>query len=128
MRSVLLQIPARPEFVRVARMAIAAAASCAGFTVDQIDEIKQSVGEACSNAVSAVHRSGGTAVTLHCYLDDEGICIEVSPVIGLSLDSGQEDEHTSFQYLLIKTLMDDVEILKTDDGVESVRFRRSLSA
>ncbi|MDQ2730546.1 MAG: ATP-binding protein [Armatimonadota bacterium] len=127
MTAVTLQIPGRPEYVRVARLAISATASCAGFAVDQIDEIKQSVGEACSNAVQAVQRAGEGQVTLRCDLQDEQIVIEVFPVGGLNPAGSTEDARTSFQYFLIKTLMDEVEITTDGNGLETIKMTRSLT-
>ena len=121
-----LQIPGQPEYVRVARLAISAAASCAGFGVDQIDEIKQSVGEACSNAVTTVQNAGKGQVTVRCNVEDDQIVIEVLPVKGLQPGSGKDDDRTSFQFFLIRTLMDDVEFVPDDAGAEIIKMTRSL--
>ena len=44
-----LQIPARAEWVAVARLAVAAVASRQRFSVDEIEDIKLAVAESCTN-------------------------------------------------------------------------------
>jgi serine/threonine-protein kinase RsbW len=127
MSSVTLRIPGQPVFVRVARLAVSATASCAGFGVDQIDEIKQSVGEACLNAVDTVQKVGAGDVTIQCHIQDHQITIEVSPVAGLRPDDAHDDDLTSFEYFLIKTLMDEVEIVPGEAGLDLIRMTRSLT-
>lgn len=44
-------IPARPEFVSVARLAAATVAARQGFTYDEIEDVKLAVGEACASLI-----------------------------------------------------------------------------
>ncbi|HET6384229.1 MAG TPA: ATP-binding protein [Armatimonadota bacterium] len=122
---VQLQIPGRPEFVRVARLTVSGTASCVGFGVDEIDEIKQCVGEACSNAVAAIKRTGEVDIHVRCGIDDERVVIDVSPVAFSPEDI--KDERTEFQFFLIKTLMDNVELVPDGAGASRIRMTRSLS-
>ena len=48
---VRLEIPAVAEWVAVARLAVAAVASRQRFSVDEIEDIKLAVAEACTNAI-----------------------------------------------------------------------------
>ncbi|MCA1595177.1 MAG: ATP-binding protein [Chloroflexi bacterium] len=125
MSSVVLQTPGKPEYARVARLAVAGTASCAGFSVEDIHEIRQAVGEACSNAVTASQGNGGI-VTVTCDIEDDRMIIQVSPV-GFEPADIQDDERTSFQYLLISTLMDDVEIENPSSGRRAIKMTRSIS-
>jgi serine/threonine-protein kinase RsbW len=49
--SVEVTIPARPEFVSVARLAAATVAARQGFTYDEIEDVKLAVGEACASLI-----------------------------------------------------------------------------
>jgi hypothetical protein len=51
--------------------------------------------------------------------------IEVAPV-GFDPTPDKDDERTAYQYLLISTLMDDVELFRTNSGVEAIKMTRSL--
>ncbi|MBC7286615.1 MAG: ATP-binding protein [Armatimonadetes bacterium] len=46
-----LEVPCTPKYLNVIRLAIAGAASRAGLTYDDIEVLKQAVGEACNNAI-----------------------------------------------------------------------------
>jgi len=122
---VQLQFPGKPEYVRVARLVISGIASCAGFSVEEIDELKQTVGEACSNAVDASKRAGGS-ITLKCDVEDSEMRIEVSPVEGFHEESLKLDDNYSFQLFLIKTLMDEVEVVVNGNGTSAIRMTRRM--
>lgn len=49
--SVEVTIPARPEFVSVARLTAATVAGRLGFTYDEIEDVKLAVGEACASLI-----------------------------------------------------------------------------
>jgi serine/threonine-protein kinase RsbW len=49
--SVELRIPARAEWVAVARLAAAAVGSRVRFSVDEIDDLKLAIAEACTNCI-----------------------------------------------------------------------------
>src|SRR5437016_1779354 len=53
-KTVELEIPARPEFVALARLVVSAMASTdATLSDDQVDDLKIAVSEACTNAIEA---------------------------------------------------------------------------
>jgi serine/threonine-protein kinase RsbW len=54
--TVELKIPGRAEWVAVARLAVAAVASRLRFSVDEIEDIKLAIAEACTNSIQG---SGG---------------------------------------------------------------------
>ena len=50
-RSVRLQIPSSPEWVRVVRLAVLGVASRMKFSYEDVEDIKLAVSEACNNAI-----------------------------------------------------------------------------
>ena len=54
-----MKIPAKPEYVGVVRLTISGIASRMGFTIDDIEDLKIAISEACTNAVQ------------HAYKDEE---------------------------------------------------------
>ncbi|MCQ2011036.1 anti-sigma B factor RsbW [Sporolactobacillus sp. STSJ-5] len=54
-----LSIPAKPEFVGIARLACSGAASRMGYSFDAVEDIKVAVSEACTNAVSHGYKQNG---------------------------------------------------------------------
>lgn len=48
---VVIQIPAHPRYVRVVRLAAAGVASGLNFSIEDIEDIKLAIAEACNNAI-----------------------------------------------------------------------------
>ena len=74
-----LEIPARAEFLAVARLVVVSAASIEpAFTEERLDNLRLAVSEACTNAIEA-HRNGQNEDRVHirCDLNDERIEVEV---------------------------------------------------
>lgn len=78
---VALEIPARPEFVGIVRMAVAALAGLrTGFSYERIDDLRIVVSEACTTAIEAVAGGGDPDVRLRlrCIDDPEGLTITIA--------------------------------------------------
>ncbi len=113
--TVELKIPGRAEWVAVARLAVAAVASRLRFSVDEIEDIKLAIAEACTNSIqSAGGRDAGVIEIVCDALDDELRVIvrdhspgpHLEPVADPGIDEGRTDELGVF---LIRALMDHVE-------------------
>jgi len=79
MGEVVLEIPARPEYLVVARQVVAAAASVEPtFRDERIDDLRIAVSEATTNAIEA-HTDLATAdrIKIRCDLGDDRIEVEV---------------------------------------------------
>jgi len=78
--AVRLEVPAKPEFLALARLVTTAAADLdPSFADDRVDDLRLAVSEAATNAMEA-HREIGQEhpVVLQCQLDDEGIRVEIT--------------------------------------------------
>lgn len=64
-QTVQLSIPASSEFIAVARLAVSGVAARMNFTIEDIEDIKVAVSEACTNAIQ------------HAYLDPENHQIDI---------------------------------------------------
>lgn len=75
-----LEIPARPDFLEVARMVVTTAASIEPtFPDERINDLRLVVSEACTNAIEA-HASAGDEdkrILLRCDLADDRVEVEV---------------------------------------------------
>lgn len=49
--NVLISLPSKPEYVSVARLTASVIANKMGFNIEDIEDIKVAVGEACNNAI-----------------------------------------------------------------------------
>ncbi len=82
-----LEIPARPEFLSLARLLVtAAAAHDPLFPEDRLDDLRLSVSEACTNAIEAHTAAaveepadeGADSIRIRCLLDTERVAVEVT--------------------------------------------------
>jgi len=129
-----LEIPARAEFVALARLVVSSlAASDSNLADERIDDLKLAVSEACTNAIEA-HDAAGTSerVLVRCRADDEAmeVCVEDQ---GRGFDPAQLPDHPpvtdpdrlkferGLGIPLIRALVDEVEFSPTDQGT-SVRL------
>ena len=126
-----LGIPARAEYVALARLVVSSIASSRrDLADDRIDDLKVAVSEACTNAIEA-HRKASTTdpVSIVCSETDERFVVAVRDR-GAGFDPAMLPEHppvTDPERLnferglgipLIRTLVDGVEIESSGDGTE----------
>ncbi len=129
--TVELKIPGRAEWVAVARLAVAAVASRLRFSVDEIEDIKLAIAEACTNSIQSAGGVDAGVIEIVCdALEDElrvtvrdktpGLHLE--PVKEGGIAEGRTEELGVF---LIRALMDSVDY--TSDprrGTELVMAKR----
>ncbi|MCO7177161.1 anti-sigma B factor RsbW [Sporolactobacillus kofuensis] len=134
-----LTIPAKPEFVSVARLASSGAASRMGYSFDAIEDIKVAISEACTNAVSHGYKQMGNGqihITMDCEpnamtitVTHNGESFDASRVLQKlrpldpSIDLAEVSEG-GLGLFLINALMDQVTI-STEYGV-AVRMTKFL--
>jgi len=124
-----LEIPARAEFVALARLVVSAlAASDSNLADDRIDDLKLAVSEACTNAIEA-HGAAGSdeRVLVRCWSDPDAmeVCVEDR---GHGFDPTQLPDHPpvtdpdrlkferGLGIPLIRALVDEVEFSPTGQG------------
>ncbi|MFP5318659.1 MAG: ATP-binding protein [Acidimicrobiia bacterium] len=126
-----LEIPARPEFVALARLVVSAMASTdAVLSDDQVDDLKIAVSEACTNAIEA-HGAIDTdeKVVLKCWSDDRGLRVSIEDR-GPGFDPSTLPDHPpptdpdrlkferGLGIPLIRALVDEVVISSSADGTQ----------
>ncbi len=124
-----LEIPARAEFVALARLVVSAlAASDSNLADERIDDLKLAVSEACTNAIEAHDAAGSEErVLVRCRTDGDylEVCIEDR---GDGFDPSQLPDHPpvtdpdrlkferGLGIPLIRALVDEVEFSPTGHG------------
>jgi serine/threonine-protein kinase RsbW len=124
-----LEIPARPEYLSLARLVVAAAASLEPSLRDErIEDLRVAVSEATTNAIeSHTTLDGEERIVIRCALDDERIEVwivdqgagfdpssigdlpDLTDPAGLELEGG-------FGLPLMRVLTDEAEIRSSPDG------------
>lgn len=134
-----LKIPADPRYVRVVRLTAAGVASALNFSVDDVEDIKLAVAEACNNAIlHAKPPRGGKPATvtvtlipagdrLEIRVEDEGRIIappqkKTRAGVGGGLPEG------GLGLAIIETLMDEVQHLTGLDANTTLRMVKYVRA
>jgi serine/threonine-protein kinase RsbW len=110
-----LKIPGRAEWVAVARLAVAAVASRLRFSVDEIEDIKLALAEACTNAIQSAGGVDAGVIEIVCDAREDELRVTVRDARpGAHLESvtpgGVGEERTEeLGVFLIRALMDSVD-------------------
>ncbi len=74
-----LIVPNERKYLHVARLTVSGVASRQGFSVEQIEDIKLAVGEACSNAMEHAYdaRDQNAMIRIRCRVEPEEFIVEV---------------------------------------------------
>ncbi len=108
-----LRIPSRAEWVGVARLAVAGIASRLKFSIEDIEDLKLAVAEACTNCIQ--HASGSDQIEITCETQPHGLTVRVRDHgVGTTPDEIQsrrisEPRVGGLGVFLIRSLMDTVE-------------------
>jgi serine/threonine-protein kinase RsbW len=130
-----LTIPSDPEFVGVARLAVRAVGDRLPLSIEDIEDIRLAVGEACTAAIerAAERREKSATVRIRCVIEPTRLVVEVAgrasphskpdPTIS-PLEVGEE-RHLGA--LLLELLMDEVQTTEDPEtGEEVVRLTKYI--
>lgn len=131
--TITIELPADPQFVSLARLTVASLGNIVGFSIDDVEDLKVVVSEACTNALR--HGSTGdegyrVAYTLEpakltIQVTDSGEGYEPETVGEPSFDG---DRAGGFGLFIIKSLMDEVEIVSNKESGTSITMVKQLRA
>ena len=108
-----MDLPTNPEQVSVARLTVSAISNTIGFNVEEIEDIKIALSEACANAI---RHSQKDTFSLHFELEPGKLTIQVSDQ-GVGFDTNEvkepvieEMKENGLGFFIIESLMDEVTI------------------
>jgi serine/threonine-protein kinase RsbW len=111
-----LQLACEPELIAVARLACATFASQLGFGLDELEDIKLAVSEACTNVIQHAYEDRlGQYFFIRCWAEQNSLVIEVSDK-GRGLKAGTQSR---FGMKIIQAVMDFVEF-QSEEGKGTV--------
>lgn len=127
-----IKIPAKPEYIGLARLLTAAYAGLLGFDNEAMEDIKIAVSEACTNAMLQLHKESHadkSVVEVDSYselnklfIDIKYMTKEASPVEKLRAQLSERDLGMS----ILTSIMDKVEIMKTKDWQMVLRLIKKI--
>ncbi|MFA6449980.1 MAG: ATP-binding protein [bacterium] len=113
-----ISIPNKPEFLRVVRLLVSGYASRWPLSIDEVENIKVAVSEACNTAIQTSAKSDQEEyIKIKCWQENKQIVFEIKDkTSGSPAAEGVEElEERGLGMLLIRTLMDYVDV-KTKPG------------
>ena len=113
--AVELRLPAESAYVAVLRMTTAGLAARLDFTLDDIEDLRMAVGEACALVLEHADKGG----SLHAAFDLSNGTIRVT--ISADTSSAEEPDVDNFGWQVLTALTTDVET-NHGDGRSSVTF------
>jgi serine/threonine-protein kinase RsbW len=128
MRTVRLRVPARAEYIALARLALSGLADIVTLPEDLVADLKLALTEAVSNSVRHAYADGSGYVSIAYELGPETLAVEVvDDGTGFDPDrppllEGEELTEGGLGIAIIRTIADDFE-LRSQPGVRGSRLR-----
>ncbi|AOY78246.1 histidine kinase [Clostridium formicaceticum] len=111
-----LSVPNKPEYVSIIRLTISGIANRMGFDIEEIEDIKVAISEACTNAITHGICQEEENFNVDFYTDEEKLVISVYDngkgclSHNIKTPNIEELKEGGLGIFIIKSLMDDVEI------------------
>jgi serine/threonine-protein kinase RsbW len=125
-----LRLPCKAEWVAVARLAIAGIANRLAYTVEDVEDLKLAVAEACTNRIR--HADGAETIVIAAQVSADELCITVrdegSNVQIAAVPSVAELREDRLGIVLIQSLMDSADYHVDSDGGVVLVMRKSVPA
>lgn len=126
MEEIKFEVPGKPEYIRMVRLSIGSIASVMGFDLDKTDDIKIAVEEACKTISCHGYEGYSDKYEVKCTISDENLTIDVTDFCNLDIFgvSNCENCHkeNAIGFYLMKSLMDDVSLDKTEAGQKKIKM------
>ncbi|MBO0732632.1 MAG: hypothetical protein J2P57_25460 [Acidimicrobiaceae bacterium] len=107
---VRLAVPARPEYLRLARVTAAGLASRLGFSYDEVEDLRLAIDELCFGLTGSQGRDG--TVSVHYLLDGDRLVVEGAG----HFSSPEVVHHSELSNVILTALVDEHLLDNTPDG------------
>ncbi|HHV38152.1 MAG TPA: histidine kinase [Tepidimicrobium sp.] len=110
-----LTIPSKPDYISIARLTSSVVGNNIGLNIDDIEDIKVSIAEACINALNKDDK-----IFINFDIEKDRLIMKVKnvfPCKDTELDMGKEIE---LGLLIIESLMDEVKF--HEEGIEMIKY------
>ena len=111
---VRLAVPARPEYLRLARVTAAGLASRLGFSYDEVEDLRLAIDELCFGLTGSHGRDG--TVSIRYILDGDRLVVEGAG----NFSSAETVHHSELSNVILTALVDEHQLENTPAGP---RFR-----
>lgn len=119
-----LTLPVNAAYVSAARLTTSSIANRLGFEIDEIEDIKTAVSEACTYVIKK-HNQAETNDSFKICFDFLDDILNIS--ISLKNFSEKESENEEMSLLVIKALMNTLEIKTSEEGLNIQMSKKHVS-
>lgn len=110
-----LKIPSKPDYMSVVRLTSSAICCNAGLSIEDIEDIKVSIAEACINALNKSEE-----LSIKFKIEKDKLTMKVKNVSPYKDDAMDLNREIELGILIIKSLMDEVNF--NEEGVEMIKY------
>lgn len=110
-----ITIPSKPDYISVVRLTSSAIASNIGLNIEDIEDIKVSIAEACINAIDKSNE-----INVQFEIEKDKLIMKVDNVYQAKDDDTNQNKELELGILIIKSLMDEVNF--SEKGVEMIKY------
>ncbi len=110
-----ITIPSKPDYISVVRLTSSAIASNMGLNIEEIEDIKVSIAEACINAIDKSNE-----INVQFEIEKDKLIMKVDNVYQAKDDDTNQNKELELGILIIKSLMDEVNF--SEKGVEMIKY------
>ncbi len=110
-----ITIPSKPDYISVVRLTSSAIASNMGLNIEEIEDIKVSIAEACINAIDKSNQ-----INVQFEIEKDKLIMKVDNVYQAKDDDTNQNKELELGILIIKSLMDKVNF--SEKGVEMIKY------
>ena len=127
--TIKMEIPANPDYVSILRLTTSGIANKIGFSMDDIEDMKVAVSEACTNAIK---HSDDKNVSIIFTILENGLEIEIKDngkgydVKSIPTPNLTQPKENGLGLFIIKTLMDDVKVESKDNEGTIIKMTKYL--
>lgn len=121
-------IPGKPEYMTMVRLSIGSVADIAGFNLDEVEDIKTAVGEACKMITCHGYEGWAEEYTLECFVEEGSMEILVTDTSTSHLVEKQGrmcadcPNEGDLGIFVIRTLMTQVELINNPEGKKTIKM------
>lgn len=112
-----LKIPKKPDYISLVRLTASGIGNSMALGIDDIEDIKVSIGEACINALI---KEDEEEISIVFEIDEEKLKIKVSDAVEVIPKNLKENRERELGLLIINSLMDETDF--TDNGIEMIKY------
>lgn len=130
-----LKIPARGEYLSLIRLTASSVAAKMGFNIDDIDDVKVSVGEACTSIIESLNPKEESEFKIEYIVSEDSLDIEIKSKVRSERKDTEEIDEDAMELaslleeglgiMIIQSLMDDVDISKSEEGEMEIKMTKS---